>query len=336
VPSILDAGRRKPRARASARPSPTARPPGPGADRDSETIATYLPRGSRRDLISNGAGIGAFGRCSGPGGLAPGRGRASSPGYCVYGPVGSGRQQVGLRPGYHTATPFGTFTAHWRGRDGLLARARKRDYEVGARWSGATKRGRTGGRSGSFPGKTGLSPDQDLRRHGYRRKAVQTAAHCRSAAKRFEGQDRRLLRNRARRSGDQAATTAPALRRRRVIEGNVVNSVPTYGIRATVDQLGPTSAGRQTTLRAGEADQMRRAVPRHCCFHLLVIVSAPTELSPTRAARPGQGQTKSNALPVAGCTLPDPGLARLAPVTIGVEHRTHRSGSSTNLRRRGV
>jgi V8-like Glu-specific endopeptidase len=201
----------------------------------SETIAD--PTGPRYRVngvifISEGAGIG-YGRCSGTSVVSPNESVVITAGHCVYEEgIWSDRKWVFV-PGYHHGErPFGTFTAHWLGTTPAWHAHENENYDVGAAVVGRNEKGQTlAAAVGADRLKTGLSPDQTFDVYGY---PVEkpfnggTLQVCREAG--FEGHDFGSLfepgpLDLAISCDDSAGGSGGGW----VIEGDVVNSVTTYG-----------------------------------------------------------------------------------------------------------
>ncbi|HVX33615.1 MAG TPA: hypothetical protein VHA80_10800 [Solirubrobacterales bacterium] len=183
-------------------------------------------------FISEGAGIG-FGRCSGTSVVSPNESVVITAGHCVYdGGIWSDRKWVFV-PGYHHGErPFGTFTAHWLGTTPAWHAHENENFDVGAAVVGRNEKGQTlAAAVGADRLKTGLSPDQTFDVYGY---PVEkpfnggTLQVCREAG--FLGHDFGSLfepgpLDLAISCDDSAGGSGGAW----VIDGNVVNSVTTYG-----------------------------------------------------------------------------------------------------------
>lgn len=183
-------------------------------------------------FISEGAGIG-YGRCSGISVVAPSRSVVITAGHCVYDEgIWSDRKWVFV-PGYHHGErPFGTFTAHWLGTTPAWHAHENENFDVGAAVVGRNEKGQTlAAAVGADRLKTGLSPDQTFDVYGY---PVEkpfnggTLQVCREAG--FEGHDFGSLfepgpLDLAISCDDSAGGSGGGW----VIEGNVVNSITTYG-----------------------------------------------------------------------------------------------------------
>ncbi len=225
---------------AAARPrlgSPPARASSlnPVLTATSETIADpTLPqyRVSGVIFISEGAGIG-FGRCSGTSVVSPSKSVVITAGHCVYDEgIWSDRKWVFV-PGYHHGErPFGTFTAHWLGTTPAWHAHENENFDVGAAVVGRNEMGQTlAAAVGTDRLKTGLSPRQTFDVFGY---PVEkpfnggTLQVCRQVP--YEGHDFGSLLepgplDLAISCDDSAGGSGGGW----VIEGNVVNSVTTYG-----------------------------------------------------------------------------------------------------------
>jgi hypothetical protein len=207
----------------------------PALTATSETIADpTLPqyRVNGAIFISEGAGIG-FGRCSGTSVASPSGSVVITAGHCVYDQgIWADRKWVFV-PGYqHGERPFGTFTAHWLGTTPAWHAHENENYDVGAAVVGRNEKGQTlAAAVGAFRVKTGLSPDQTFDVYGY---PVEkpfnggTLQVCREAH--FEGHDFGSFfepgpLDLAISCDDSAGGSGGGW----VIEGNVVNSVTTYG-----------------------------------------------------------------------------------------------------------
>ncbi|MFT3865770.1 MAG: hypothetical protein QM729_16005 [Solirubrobacterales bacterium] len=201
----------------------------------SETIADPTEPAYRVNgaiFISEGAGVG-YGRCSGTSVISPSKSVVITAGHCVYDEgIWSDRKWVFV-PGYHHGErPFGTFTAHWLGTTPAWHGHENENYDVGAAVVGRNEKGQTlAAAVGADRLKTGLSPDQTFDVYGY---PVEhpfnggTLQVCREAS--FEGHDFGSLfepgpLDLAISCDDSAGGSGGAW----VIEGNVVNSVTTYG-----------------------------------------------------------------------------------------------------------
>jgi V8-like Glu-specific endopeptidase len=183
-------------------------------------------------FISEGAGIG-FGRCSGTSVVSPNKSVVITAGHCVYDEgIWSDRKWVFV-PGYHHGErPFGTFTAHWLGTTPAWHAHENENFDVGAAVVGRNEKGQTlAAAVGAYRVKTGLSPDQTFDVYGY---PVEkpfnggTLQVCREAS--FLGHDFGSLfepgpLDLAISCDDSAGGSGGGW----VIEGDVVNSVTTYG-----------------------------------------------------------------------------------------------------------
>lgn len=183
-------------------------------------------------FISEGAGIG-FGRCSGTSVVSPNESVVITAGHCVYDEgIWSDRKWVFV-PGYHHGErPFGTFTAHWLGTTPAWHAHENENFDVGAAVVGRNEKGQTlAAAVGADRLKTGLSPDQTFDVYGY---PVEkpfnggTLQVCRETS--FIGHDFGSLfepgpLDLAINCDDSAGGSGGGW----VIEGNVVNSVTTYG-----------------------------------------------------------------------------------------------------------
>jgi V8-like Glu-specific endopeptidase len=207
----------------------------PALTSTSETIADpteprYRVNGAI--FISEGAGIG-YGRCSGTSVVSPSKSVVITAGHCVYDEgIWSDRKWVFV-PGYHHGErPFGTFTAHWLGTTPAWHGHENENYDVGAAVVGRNEKGQTlAAAVGADKVATGLSPDQAFDVYGY---PVEkpfnggTLQVCREAG--FEGHDFGSLfepgpLNLAISCDDSAGGSGGGW----VIEGDVVNSITTYG-----------------------------------------------------------------------------------------------------------
>jgi V8-like Glu-specific endopeptidase len=183
-------------------------------------------------FISEGAGVG-YGRCSGTSVVAPNKSVVITAGHCVYDEgIWADRKWVFV-PGYrHGERPFGTFTAHWLGTTPAWHAHENENFDVGAAVVGRNEKGQTlAAAVGADRLKTGLSPDQTFDVYGY---PVEkpfnggTLQVCREAS--FEGHDFGSFfepgpLDLAISCDDSAGGSGGGW----VIEGNVVNSVTTYG-----------------------------------------------------------------------------------------------------------
>jgi hypothetical protein len=201
----------------------------------SETIADPTAPGYRVNgviFISEGAGIG-FGRCSGTSVVSPSKSVIITAGHCVYDSgIWSDHKWVFV-PGYHHGErPFGTFTAHWLGTTPAWHGHENENFDVGAAVVGRNEKGQTlAAAVGADKVATGLSPHQTFDVYGY---PVEkpfnggTLQVCREVG--FEGHDFGSLfepgpLNLAISCDDSAGGSGGGW----TIEGNVVNSVTTYG-----------------------------------------------------------------------------------------------------------
>jgi len=183
-------------------------------------------------FISEGAGVG-FGRCSGTSVVSPHGNVVITAGHCVYDEgIWADRKWVFV-PGYHHGErPFGTFTAHWLGTTPAWHAHENENYDVGAAVVGRNEKGQTlAAAVGADRLKTGLSPAQTFDVYGY---PVEkpfnggTLQVCRETS--FIGHDFGSLfepgpLDLAISCDDSAGGSGGAW----TIEGNVVNSVTTYG-----------------------------------------------------------------------------------------------------------
>jgi V8-like Glu-specific endopeptidase len=197
---------------------------------DDPTLPQYRVNGAI--FISEGAGVG-FGRCSGTSVVSPNKSVVITAGHCVYDEgIWADRKWVFV-PGYHHGErPFGTFTAHWLGTTPAWHAHENENFDVGAAVVGRNEKGQTlAAAVGAYRLKTGLSPRQTFDVYGY---PVEkpfnggTLQVCRQAA--FEGHDFGSLfepgpLDLAISCDDSAGGSGGGW----VIEGNVVNSVTTYG-----------------------------------------------------------------------------------------------------------
>lgn len=207
----------------------------PALTATSETIADpteprYRVNGAI--FISEGAGIG-YGRCSGTSVVSPNKSVVITAGHCVYDEgIWSDRKWVFV-PGYqHGERPFGTFTAHWLGTTPAWHAHENENFDVGAAVVGRNEKGQTlAAAVGAARVATGLPPNQTFDVYGY---PVEhpfnggTLQVCRGAA--FEGHDFGSLfepgpLDLAISCDDSAGGSGGGW----MIEGNVVNSVTTYG-----------------------------------------------------------------------------------------------------------
>jgi V8-like Glu-specific endopeptidase len=183
-------------------------------------------------FISEGAGFG-YGRCSGTSVVSPSKSVVITAGHCVYDEgIWSDRKWVFV-PGYHHGErPFGTFTAHWLGTTPAWHARENENFDVGAAVVGRNEKGQTlAAAVGADRLKTGLPPDQTFDVYGY---PVEkpfnggTLQVCREAS--FIGHDFGSFfepgpLDLAISCDDSAGGSGGAW----VIEGDVVNSVTTYG-----------------------------------------------------------------------------------------------------------
>jgi V8-like Glu-specific endopeptidase len=183
-------------------------------------------------FISEGAGVG-FGRCSGTSVVSPHENVVITAGHCVYDEgIWADRKWVFV-PGYHHGErPFGTFTAHWLGTTPAWHAHENENFDVGAAVVGRNEKGQTlAAAVGADRLKTGLSPNQTFDVYGY---PVEkpfnggTLQVCREAS--FIGHDFGSLfepgpLDLAISCDDSAGGSGGGW----VIEGDVVNSVTTYG-----------------------------------------------------------------------------------------------------------
>jgi hypothetical protein len=197
---------------------------------DDPTLPQYRVNGAI--FISEGAGVG-FGRCSGTSVVSPNKSVVITAGHCVYeSGIWADRKWVFV-PGYrHGERPFGTFTAHWLGTTPAWHAHENENYDVGAAVVGRNEDGQTLAAAVGADGlKTGLSPDQTFDVYGY---PVEkpfnggTLQVCRETG--FEGHDFGSLfepgpLDLAISCDDSAGGSGGGW----VIEGNVINSVTTYG-----------------------------------------------------------------------------------------------------------
>jgi V8-like Glu-specific endopeptidase len=207
----------------------------PALTATSETIADptapkYRVNGAI--FISEGAGIG-FGRCSGTSVFSPHGNVVITAGHCVYDEgIWADRKWVFV-PGYHHGErPFGTFTAHWLGTTPAWHAHENENYDVGAAVVGRNEKGETLSEAvGAYRVKTGLPPGQVFDVYGY---PVEhpfnggTLQVCPEAA--YLGHDFGSLfepgpLDLAISCDDSAGGSGGGW----TIEGNVVNSVTTYG-----------------------------------------------------------------------------------------------------------
>ncbi len=183
-------------------------------------------------FISEGAGFG-YGRCSGTSVVSPHRNVVITAGHCVYDEgIWSDRKWVFV-PGYHHGErPFGTFTAHWLGTTPAWHGHGNENYDVGAAVVGRNEKGQTlAAAVGADRVATGRSPNQTFDVYGYpveRPFNGGTLQVCRGA--RFEGHDFGSLfepgpLDLAISCDDSAGGSGGGW----VIDGNVINSVTTYG-----------------------------------------------------------------------------------------------------------
>jgi V8-like Glu-specific endopeptidase len=183
-------------------------------------------------FISEGAGIG-FGRCSGTSVVSPSKSVVITAGHCVYDAgIWSDRKWVFV-PGYHHGErPFGTFTAHWLGTTPAWHAHENENFDVGAAVVGRNEKGQTlAAAVGADRVATGLSPGQTFDVYGY---PVEkpfnggTLQVCHEAA--YEGHDFGSLfepgpLDLATSCDDSAGGSGGGW----VIEGDVLNSITTYG-----------------------------------------------------------------------------------------------------------
>jgi V8-like Glu-specific endopeptidase len=183
-------------------------------------------------FISEGAGVG-FGRCSGTSVVSPNESVVITAGHCVYDEgIWADRKWVFV-PGYHHGErPFGTFTAHWLGTTPAWHAHENENFDVGAAVVGRNEKGQTlAAAVGADRLKTGLSPNQTFDVYGY---PVEkpfnggTLQVCRETS--FIGHDFGSLfepgpLDLAISCDDSAGGSGGGW----TIEGNVVNSVTTYG-----------------------------------------------------------------------------------------------------------
>jgi V8-like Glu-specific endopeptidase len=183
-------------------------------------------------FISEGAGIG-FGRCSGTSVVSPNESVVITAGHCVYDEgIWADRKWVFV-PGYHHGErPFGTFTAHWLGTTPAWHAHENENFDVGAAVVGRNEKGQTlAAAVGADRLKTGLSPNQTFDVYGY---PVEkpfnggTLQVCRETG--FLGHDFGSLfepgpLDLAISCDDSAGGSGGGW----TIEGDVVNSVTTYG-----------------------------------------------------------------------------------------------------------
>jgi V8-like Glu-specific endopeptidase len=194
------------------------------------TLPQYRVNGAI--FISEGAGVG-YGRCSGTSVVSPSKSVVITAGHCVYDQgIWSDRKWVFV-PGYHHGErPFGTFTAHWLGTTPAWHAHENENFDVGAAVVGPNEKGQTlAAAVGADRVATGLSPNQIFDVYGY---PVEkpfnggTLQVCHQAS--FEGHDFGSLfepgpLDLAISCDDSAGGSGGGW----VIEGNVVNSVTTYG-----------------------------------------------------------------------------------------------------------
>ena len=183
-------------------------------------------------FISEGAEVG-FGRCSGTSVISPNKSVVITAGHCVYDQgIWADRKWVFV-PGYrHGERPFGTFTAHWLGTTPAWHAHENENYDVGAAVVGRNEKGQTlAAAVGAYRLRTGLSPHQTFDVYGY---PVEqpfnggTLQVCRETP--FIGHDFGSLfepgpLDLAISCDDSAGGSGGGW----VIDGNVVNSVTTYG-----------------------------------------------------------------------------------------------------------
>jgi V8-like Glu-specific endopeptidase len=199
----------------------------------SETIAEPTQPGYRvNGAVFINEGIG-YGRCSGTSVVSPSKSVVITAGHCVYDEgIWSDRKWVFV-PGYHHGErPFGTFTAHWLGTTPAWHAHENENFDVGAAVVGRNEKGQTlAAAVGADRVATGLSPNQTFDVYGY---PVEkpfnggTLQVCRQVP--FEGHDFGSFfepgpLDLAIRCDDSAGGSGGGW----VIEGNVVNSVTTYG-----------------------------------------------------------------------------------------------------------
>jgi hypothetical protein len=211
-------------------------------------------------FISEGAGIG-FGRCSGTSVVSPNESVVITAGHCVYDEgIWADRKWVFV-PGYrHGERPFGTFTAHWLGTTPAWHAHENENFDVGAAVVGRNEKGQTlAAAVGADRLKTGLSPNQTFDVYGY---PVEkpfnggTLQVCREAS--FMGHDFGSLfepgpLDLAISCDDSAGGSGGGW----VIEGNVVNSVTTYGYSSDpFTNFGPYF-GRDVAKLYARAKQIR-------------------------------------------------------------------------------
>lgn len=183
-------------------------------------------------FISEGSGIG-FGRCSGTSVVSPNESVVITAGHCVYDEgIWSDRKWVFVPAYHHGERPFGTFTAHWLGTTPAWHAHENENFDVGAAVVGRNEEGQTlAAAVGADRLKTGLSPEQTFDVYGY---PVEkpfnggTLQVCRETG--FLGHDFGSLfepgpLDLAISCDDSAGGSGGAW----VIDGNVVNSVTTYG-----------------------------------------------------------------------------------------------------------
>lgn len=194
------------------------------------TLPEYRVNGAI--FISEGAGVG-YGRCSGTSVVSPNQSVVITAGHCVYETgIWADRKWVFV-PGYHHGErPFGTFTAHWLGTTPAWHAHENENFDVGAAVVGRNEKGQTlAAAVGADRVATGLSPNQAFDVYGYpveRPFNGGTLQVCRAAH--YEGHDFASLfepgpLDLAISCDDSAGGSGGAW----VIEGNVVNSVTTYG-----------------------------------------------------------------------------------------------------------
>ena len=183
-------------------------------------------------FISEGANVG-YGRCSGTSVVSPHGNVVITAGHCVYDQgIWSDRKWVFV-PGYHHGErPFGTFTAHWLGTTPAWHAHENENFDVGAGVVGRNEKGETLTQAvGADRVATGRPPGQVFDVYGY---PVEkpfnggTLQVCRETA--YEGHDFGSLfepgpLNLAISCDDSAGGSGGGW----TIEGDVVNSVTTYG-----------------------------------------------------------------------------------------------------------
>ncbi len=207
----------------------------PALTATSETIVDPTDRSYRVNgaiFISEGPGFG-FGRCSGTSVVSPNKSVVITAGHCVFDEGLWWDRKWVFVPGYHHGErPFGTFTAHWLGTTPAWHNHENENFDVGAAVVGRNERGQTlAAAVGADRLATGLSPDQTFDVYGY---PVEhpfnggTLQVCREAG--FEGHDFASLfepgpLDLAIGCDDSAGGSGGGW----VIEGEVLNSVTTYG-----------------------------------------------------------------------------------------------------------